>query len=373
MMRVIYEARENSGNDSDTPTVGTRPKMTAPFGNISPRRNLARGERVLPGIWRLRLPMPGLSVPHCNAWAIARDGGIALVDCGMRASGSVENLERALSQCGLRLEQVNVLVCTHAHLDHCGQAAAVLEASGCELWMHPAYQHRLEMSDDREQALVERLEIGRNGGVPEPALQKWLQERVGEAAPGEKPMTPGRALIDGIELDTDVGRWRVVETPGHAPSHVCLFEPNQTLLISGDHLMGKVSLYFDYGYTPDPAGEFLASLDKVEQLDARLGLSGHGRTFFDLPGAIAANRALVRNQLEATLRGLEPESPRTAFEVMRTLYDGPLTPLNVAWWMNTTLCYLRHQEVNERAHRVAGEPDLWTSMEYAPTVISLRR
>ena len=317
--------------------------------------------------------MPGLTVPHCNAWAIATDGGIALVDCGMKTRDSFENLEEALSQCGLRLEEIRVLLCTHAHLDHCGQAASVLESTGCELWMHPAYQHRIEMREDREQAIVERLEIGRNGGVPESALQGWLEERVADASLVGERIAPDRSLINGVELETDVGRWIVVETPGHAPSHVCLFQPERKLLLSGDHLMGKVSLYFDYGYTHDPAGEFLDSLDRVEELDARLGLSGHGRTFFDVRGVIAANRTLVHDQLGAVVRGLEGGSPRTGFEVMRTLYDGPLTPLNITWWMNTTLCYLRHLEVEERINRVSGDPDRWAATSRTAQVIPLTR
>ena len=90
----------------------------------------------------------------------------------------------------------------------------------------------------------------------------------------------------------------MIETPGHAPSHVCLHQPERRLLISGDHLLGRVSQYFDFGYTPDPVGEFLGSLDKVEALDARLALAGHGRPFTDVAGHIAANRELVAEHLE---------------------------------------------------------------------------
>ena len=69
-------------------------------------------------------------------------------------------------------------------------------------------------------------------------------------------------------------------------------------MISGDHLLGRISLYFDYGWTPDPVGEFLGSLDVVERLDARLCLSGHGKPFVDVPGHIEGNRKLVAERLE---------------------------------------------------------------------------
>ena len=65
-------------------------------------------------------------------------------------------------------------------------------------------------------------------------------------------------------------------------------------------MLGRISLYFDYGWTPDPIGEFLASLDVVDELDARLALSGHGKPFLDVHGHIEGNRRLVAERLEAT-------------------------------------------------------------------------
>ena len=108
------------------------------------------------------------------------------------------------------------------------------------------------------------------------------------------------------------------ETPGHAPSHVCLFQPERRLLISGDHLLGRISLFFDYGYSPDPVGEFLRSLDVVEALHARLCLPGHGRTFTDVHAHIEGNRELVAERLakitavmrEASRRGRAADGVR---------------------------------------------------------------
>ena len=61
------------------------------------KREGGRGERVLPGVWRLRLPLPWPGVPHCNAWALAAGDGIVLVDTGMHEPGSMGHLERALA------------------------------------------------------------------------------------------------------------------------------------------------------------------------------------------------------------------------------------------------------------------------------------
>jgi glyoxylase-like metal-dependent hydrolase (beta-lactamase superfamily II) len=318
------------------------------------KRELGRGERVLPGLWRLRLPLPWPGVPHVNAWALAAGDGVVLVDCGLHGPGSLAHLERALDQVHLRLEHVRLLVCTHAHVDHYGQAATVVERAGCELWMHPDHGHLTAALSDPDAALAQRIEIARTSGVPAPALREVERAVQSYGAGVAALVEPRRELVDGVEVRTDLGTWRAVETPGHAPSHVCLWQPERRLLLSGDHLLGRVSLYFDYGYTPDPVGEFLRSLDVVEDLDVRLCLSGHGRTFADVGAHVAANRALVAERLERLSAALA-ERPLTAFEAVPRVHGEAVTPDNAAWWLTETLCELRHLEVTGRARRLPGE------------------
>ncbi|HEV7882722.1 MAG TPA: MBL fold metallo-hydrolase, partial [Solirubrobacteraceae bacterium] len=127
----------------------------------------------------------------------------------------------------------------------------------------------------------------------------------------------------------------------------------------GDHLLGRVSLYFDYGWTPDPIGEFLASLDVVESLDARLCLAGHARPFTDVRAHIEANRALVAERLERVRRAVAEHGPITPYDVVPLLHGEPLSQLTAGWWLPETLCYLRHLEVLGEARRVGGEPERW--------------
>jgi glyoxylase-like metal-dependent hydrolase (beta-lactamase superfamily II) len=325
------------------------------------RRELGRGERVIPGLWRLRLPLPFPGVPHCNAWAVACDGGLVLVDTGMHEPGSMAELERAMDQVGLSLDEVRLVVCTHAHVDHWGQAATICDRTGSEVWMHPNHEHGFAYVTDPDALLARRLEIGRQSGVPASALARYA-EHARESPPGiARVIDPDRALVAGVALDTDLGMWHVYETPGHAPSHVCLFEPERRLLLSGDHVLGRISLYFDYGWTPDPIGEFLASLDVVDELDARLALSGHGKPFLDVHGHIEGNRRLVAERLEAT-RAAVADGPKTALEVAPAVHGEPLTETNAGWWLPETLCYLTHLERIGRVERVAdGAVDRWAA------------
>ena len=321
---------------------------------------MGRGERVLPGVFRLRLPLPWPGVPHCNAWAVAAGDGFVLFDTGMHQPDSLANLERALAMCNLRLEDARLVVCTHAHSDHYGQAATVLERAGCELWMHPNHEHMTRMAEDPDAVFERRIEIALQSGVPEEPLRRYAAERESRGSGIAGVVEPDRALLPGVTIETDLGEWTVHETPGHAPSHVCLFQPERRVLISGDHLLGRISLYFDYGYTPDPVGEFLDSLDVVERLGARLCLPGHGRTFTDVQAHIGGNRKLVGERLSSVLEALG-DGPLTAFEVVPHVYGQSLSSQNAHWLLSKILGYLTHLQAIGRASRIPGEPERWTA------------
>jgi glyoxylase-like metal-dependent hydrolase (beta-lactamase superfamily II) len=219
--------------------------------------------------------------------------------------------------------------------------------------MHPDHAHALESFSEPENAVARRLEVARQSGVPEAALRGYAQ-RIKELPSGvAKVIEPDRKLVAGVEIESNLGAWTVYETPGHAPSHVCLFQPDRRLLISGDHLLGRISLYYDYGWTPDPVGEFLRSLNVVDELGARLCLAGHGRPFFDAHRHVEGNRALVRQRLDAVCAALR-EKPRTVVEIVPEVYGEPLTAINAAWLLTQTLCYLRHLEL---AGKVSKLPD----------------
>jgi glyoxylase-like metal-dependent hydrolase (beta-lactamase superfamily II) len=324
------------------------------------KRELSRADRVLPGLWRLRLPLPWPAVPHVNAFAIAAMDGVVLVDTGLHEPGAMAELERALDQAGLGLEQVRLVVCTHAHSDHYGLAAPIMQRAGCELWMHPNHDHLTKAARDPERAFDRRLEVARQSGVPAARLEEYDAARRDQGFGIGEIVLPDRDLVPGVEVETELGTWQVHETPGHAPSHVVLHQPERGLLLSGDHLLGRVSLYYDYGYTPDPTGEFLDSLDVVDSLDVQLVLAGHGRPVRDARALAEANRRTVHERIDRVRRAIS-DRPRTPFDVVSELFDGePNTLIAISWGLSETLCYLRHLERRGEAAKVEdAESERW--------------
>jgi glyoxylase-like metal-dependent hydrolase (beta-lactamase superfamily II) len=326
------------------------------------RAEAPRTERLMPGIWRLRLPLPWPGVPHGNAWAVESDGGIVMFDTGMGGKGRLRQLDLALAQAGFGVEDVRLVVCTHSHTDHYGLAGSIVKEAGCELWMHPRWEHVRPLAEDSAAALEARIEVARQSGVPPASLERYRERREEDDETGIDILKePDRELLPGVEVETDLGTWQVYETPGHAPSHVVLHQPERKLLISGDHLLGRTVLFFDYGHSPDPVGEFLASLDTVERLDFGLVLPGHGRTFRDPEAKIAESRRQVEELMGKVRTALAGGEEKPAFEIVAEIIGPEMvkTPAS-AWVLQIVLSCLDHLAIGGEVERVEGaDPQRW--------------
>jgi glyoxylase-like metal-dependent hydrolase (beta-lactamase superfamily II) len=177
----------------------------------------------------------------------------------------------------------------------------------------------------------------------------------------DRIVEPDRDLIAGVAVETDVGSWQVHEAPGHAPSHVVLHEPERRLLISGDHILGRVSLFFDHGHSPDPVGEYRGSLDRGGTLATDLCLAGHGRPFRDVGAKVAAHRRLAQEQMARVHDSLNDE-PKPAFATVEDLLGDFYSPATAGWGLQLALAYLDHLELEGRARRSEdGDTTLWQS------------
>jgi glyoxylase-like metal-dependent hydrolase (beta-lactamase superfamily II) len=325
------------------------------------RPEAPRAEKVIPGIWRLRLPLPWPGVPHGNAWAVAADGGIVLFDTGIGGKGGLRRFDLALAQAGFGLEDVRLLVCTHSHSDHYGLAAPIVAGAGCELWMHPAWEHIRLHADDPAASLERRIEVARQSGVPATSLERYRERHKDDDDNGIDGIAePNRDLVPGVEVETDLGTWQVYETPGHAPSHVVLHQPERKLMISGDHLLGRTVLFFDHGHSPDPVGEFLRGLDEIEPLDVALVLPGHGRTFRNPETKIAEARHQV-TELLGKVRDSLGEGEKTAFEIVADIIgaENVNSPASI-WALQIVLASLDHLVILGEVKPIEGtDPQRW--------------
>ena len=227
----------------------------------------------------------------------------------------------------------------------------------------PRLGARAPSVEEPARTLERRLEVARHSGVPAPTLERYREAREGDESSGiEAIRAPDRELRPGVEVETDQGAWQVHETPGHAPSHVVLHQPERRLLISGDQLLGRTVLFFDHGHTADPVGEFLASLDLIEPLEVDLCLPGHGRTFRDPAQKIDDARRQAA-EMRQRLRALLEEGEQTAFGIVAAFIgeENAAEPASV-WMLQIVLSLLDHMALAGEVAPIDGsDPRRWTS------------
>jgi len=166
---------------------------------------------------------------------------------------------------------------------------------------------------------------------------------------------------DAIVLDGPIPeRWEVLHTPGHAWGHVCLWDPDSRTVVVGDMVASKGTILIAPG--DGDMGVYLAQLERLAQLGARLALPAHGEPI-DEPTVLFRRYVEHRLLREAkALRSLpgEQEPGATLEELVPVAYDDappgvwPIARLSLAAHLAKLAAEGRAQETEGRWTR-AGE------------------
>ncbi len=318
----------------------------APEGGVAdPDRGLSVALEA--GIHRLAVPTPFL-VGRVNCYLI-EDDPLTLVDTGPNSGKSLDELEQALRDLGRRIEDLELIVITHQHMDHLGLLEILARRSGAEvaaLDLLGPYLAEFSASAQSDDEFSTQVML--RHGVP-PELMTALAS-VGAAFRAFG--SGGRvtvALHDGAELRLRDRTLVALHRPGHSPSDTLFWDEARRLLFGGDHLLAHVSSnpLVSRPLPPvaglPPAGgpdrpraliDYIASMRKTRRLPAQLVLSGHGPPVTD-------HRALIDERLHM--------HERRARKVLGLLGAGPLTAYELAsrMWGNVavTQAFLTISEV----------------------------
>jgi glyoxylase-like metal-dependent hydrolase (beta-lactamase superfamily II) len=238
-------------------------------------------EEVASGVWRL-------GTSYVNFYLLLDGDSITLVDTGFPSYAGM--VDQALASLGRRPSDIEAILLTHAHADHCGAAAPIVESSGAVVYVH---------SDDVAMATGQESQqigpIARRAWRP--FLAKYMLHALRSGATGVKPCGPVRVIRADEVLDVP-GRPRVIHTPGHSAGSCAYIVEDRAVLFCGDAfstidaLTGRaMPAVGPHGLNRDDRST-LTSLDRLEGLPADIMLPGHGAAVHgDLDGAIAQARA----------------------------------------------------------------------------------
>ncbi|MBU2666191.1 MBL fold metallo-hydrolase [Actinoplanes bogorensis] len=237
------------------------------------QRVLPPVELVRPGLWSIPVPIPDNPLRYTLAYAFeSRDDGVLLVDPGWDSPEG-----RAALTAGLRdLGPVTGIVLTHVHPDHHGLSGWLRERSGAWIGMHPAEAAWLPARRWRDQPPGFSERWLRRHGAPEDL--RLTQDRLDSLYAMAEP---DRAIDDGDRLPLAGREVRAVWTPGHTPGHLCLHDAEAGVLLTGDHLLPRISpnIAVHPGDDGDPLTDYLGSLDRTAKFTGDEALPAHEYRF----------------------------------------------------------------------------------------------
>ena len=360
---------------------------------------------VAPGVIRMQLPiwMPGLG--HVNMYGLLDDRGLAVVDPGLPGPQSWKALKQRLKSAGFKVGDIHTVIVTHSHPDHFGGAGRIKKEAGAELVAHRAFttwsleetDRRNRLSSEQDAAETERLaavaaqalDISTEEEIPtvaehvddfegDPLRDNPTTETQRQSVPwgGEtpwggskhpmpplrrrlmiralrwlfKPPDPSRRVRHGQRLDLAGREWVSIHTPGHTIDHLCLYDPEHGILISGDHVLPSITPHISgVGNGADALRSYIQTLDLVADLPGvRLGLPAHGHPFDDVPGRVEAIKRHHQERMDLLGVASAALGPASVQELSHELFP------KKHWGVmaeSETFAHLEHLVLEGRAER----------------------
>ena len=323
-------------------------------------------EQVRPQLWSVPVPIPDNPLRYVIVHLLELDDGVAVVDTGWNTEAAWQALVDGLAVAGYAVDDVRGALITHIHPDHYGLAGRLREASGAWVALHPADAALLP---GRYGAGVTAVVAQMRGLLADCGVPAGVIAELSEASMGVREFVgqaePDVLLEHGRRVD--LRGWDIVSlhTPGHSPGHVCFLDRDRRVLLSGDHVLPRISpsVTIHVQQPGNPLADFLDSLRAVRDLDVDEVLPAHEWRF--APLAARVDELLVHHaqRLAVVERAIHDQPGVTCWEVTRLL------PWSRAWdqihghmrraAVGETLAHLVLLESRHVLRREPGRPWRW--------------
>jgi glyoxylase-like metal-dependent hydrolase (beta-lactamase superfamily II) len=276
------------------------------------------------GVHRLAIPTP-FAVGRVNVYVI-EDEPLTLVDAGPNSGTSLDQLQRGVAYLGHSLEDFELVVVTHHHIDHLGLVSLVAGRSGAEVAAIDAAVPHIEDYSAQAQADDDfALEMMLRHGIPDDVASALQSVSRAFRAWGARADV-GRVLRDGQTLSFRDRTLDVLHRPGHSPSDTVFYDRERRSLIGGDHLLKHISSNPLMTRPTDGSGErpqalvtYIESMRRTREMDVSTVLPGHGEPITD-HRALIDERLSMHERRAGKIHRLISERPRTAHELAQALW-----------------------------------------------------
>jgi len=312
-------------------------------------------EEIASNLYRIEIPLPNNPLKGLNSYIIKSWERNLIIDTGWNQQECMDAMQTGLRELGIDVRKTDFFI-THLHTDHLGLVS--------NLATDTSMIHFNQPDADRIKSgifLNDLIHSARLNGFPEKELQV-----VSHSHPGfkfrSKEQLSFHILGEGDTIRISDYVFYCVETPGHSKGHMCLYEPSKNIFVAGDHILSditpSVTLWSDEW---NPLKEYLASLDKVYELDIELVLPGHRDTFGNPRERIQELKHHHQKRLDEIISILE-KGRKNAFQVASQMtwdiiYDSwDLFPVMQKWFATgEAIAHLKYLEEKGIIHKQMKE------------------
>ncbi len=269
-------------------------------------------EELEANLFRIEVPLPQNPLKSINSYIVRGNERNLMIDTGMNRKECSDVLESSLKKLGVSMSRTDIFV-THFHADHMGLVTH-LKSDKTRVYYHQPEADFVALMK-KDGYLMEKIdEFARLAGFSEVEIEESLKRH--PAFKYGPPHYPEFSILgEGDALDLGEFHFECVQTPGHTAGHMCLYERDKKLLVSGDHILGDITPNISaWADDVNALKDYLDSLDKVSRYDVSLVLPGHRSVFKNLRGRIEELKLHHAKRLDEVRRIVQSEA-KTAYRV----------------------------------------------------------
>jgi glyoxylase-like metal-dependent hydrolase (beta-lactamase superfamily II) len=315
--------------------------------------------RISPHVSAIELPLPLEGLTSVNCYVIKGAAGAVLVDPGWSQPDTNAALLEGLEFLEIAPTDITRTLATHHHWDHYTQAITWRREHRIPVFLGRGESPSIEAWRSLDGAFPRQVALLQQAGAFDMAREvAALPTDLHEQAMDFE--MPDGWIDDGDEVDLGDITVRSLATPGHTRGHVCFEVVEEQLLLTGDHVLPRITPSIAYEREPDRHSliSYLGSLRLVADLPEHRMLPAHG----SMEGSAAARAAeLVKHHDErlTLITDLIRAGRSTAYEVASamtwTRRGRALTDLETTHRMVAVLEAAAHLVALERQGTVALE------------------
>lgn len=287
------------------------------------KEEVPKAGEVARGVYQIQIPTP-FSVGAVNIYLIEGEK-LTLVDVGPLTPEAWEALVSGIKQVGYKLTDIQQVVLTHHHVDHCGLLEKLRQQTNAKTYAHPLAVPYIELDSvflDFHDRFF--LDLYQKSGVPEQMLTIIKKFHNLLLTFSEQSKIDG--LLKHQEAVPGLAEWQVLYTPGHSQSHLSLYRAEDRIMVAGDHIIKHVS---SNAFIEPPRDQtfgrpltlvqYRTALQMCADMEIDLIFSGHGEV-------VTNHRELIAQRLQRNwersdhLKNFLRDGAKSAYELTALLF-----------------------------------------------------